>query len=134
MIGHSEIVGKPIAFLLMSLGAMVTVCHHMTRQMARHSRAADAVFVAVGRPGLVRGDMLKPGAAVIDIGINRDSGKIVGDVDMESASEVAGWITPVPGGVGPVTVAQLMKNAVFAAGMQRDRQTQSFSAEGVTRP
>ena len=123
VIGHSEIVGKPIAFLMMGLGATVTVCHHMTRQVAVHSRAADAVFVAVGKPGLVTGEMLKPGAAVIDIGINRidtpDGRKTVGDVDMDSAREVAGWLTPVPGGVGPVTVAQLMRNAVLATKMQQ---------------
>lgn len=118
VIGHSEIVGKPIAFLLMGLGATVTVCHHMTRSVAMHSRAADAVFVAVGKAGLVTGDMLKPGAALIDIGINRVDGKTVGDADFASCAEVAGWITPVPGGVGPVTVATLMKNAVLATRMQ----------------
>ncbi|MCW1934661.1 bifunctional 5,10-methylenetetrahydrofolate dehydrogenase/5,10-methenyltetrahydrofolate cyclohydrolase [Pararhodobacter zhoushanensis] len=118
VIGHSEIVGKPIAFLLMSLGATVTVCHHMTRSVAMHSRAADAVFVAVGKPGLVTGDMLKPGAALIDIGINRVDGKTVGDADFDSCAKVAGWLTPVPGGVGPVTVATLMKNAVLATRMQ----------------
>lgn len=118
VIGHSEIVGKPIAFLLMGLGATVTVCHHMTRSVAMHSRASDAVFVAVGKPGLVTGDMIKPGAALIDIGINRVDGKTVGDADFASCAEVAGWITPVPGGVGPVTVATLMKNAVLATRLQ----------------
>lgn len=133
VIGHSEIVGKPIAFLMMGLGATVTVCHHMTRQVAVHSRAADAVFVAVGKPGLVNGDMLKPGAALIDIGINRvlDSegrGKTVGDADFTSCAEVAGWITPVPGGVGPVTVAILMKNAVLATRMQMEHYRAAFAA------
>ena len=133
VIGHSEIVGKPIAFLMMGLGATVTVCHHMTRQVAVHSRAADAVFVAVGKPGLVNGDMLKPGAALIDIGINRvlDSegrGKTVGDADFDSCAAVAGWITPVPGGVGPVTVAILMKNAVLATRMQMDHYRAAFAA------
>ena len=132
VIGHSEIVGKPIAFLLMGLGATVTVCHHMTRQVAMHSRAADAVFVAVGKPGLVTGEMLKPGAAVIDIGINRidtpDGPKTVGDADLESCRQVAGWITPVPGGVGPVTVATLMKNAVLATRMQKDHYQDAFAA------
>lgn len=118
VIGHSEIVGKPIAFLLMGLGATVTVCHHMTRSVAMHSRAADAVFVAVGKPGLVTGDMLKPGAALIDIGINRVDGRTVGDADFDSCAQVAGWLTPVPGGVGPVTVATLMKNAVLATRLQ----------------
>jgi len=126
VIGHSEIVGKPIAFLLMGLGATVTVCHHMTRSVAMHSRAADAVFVAVGKPGLVTGDMLKPGAALIDIGINRVAGKTVGDADFDSCAEVAGWITPVPGGVGPVTVATLMKNAVLATGMQMAHYRASY--------
>jgi methylenetetrahydrofolate dehydrogenase (NADP+)/methenyltetrahydrofolate cyclohydrolase len=131
VIGHSEIVGKPIAFLLMGLGATVTVCHHMTRSVAMHSRAADAVFVAVGKPGLVTGEMLKPGGVVIDIGINRietpDGPKTVGDADFESCSKVAGWITPVPGGVGPVTVATLMKNAVLATEMQMNHYRDSFA-------
>jgi methylenetetrahydrofolate dehydrogenase (NADP+)/methenyltetrahydrofolate cyclohydrolase len=128
VIGHSEIVGKPIAFLMMGLGATVTVCHHMTRQVAVHSRRADAVFVAVGRPGLVTGEMLKPGAALIDIGINRVDGRTVGDADFASCAEVAGWITPVPGGVGPVTVAILMKNAVLATRMQMNHYRQAFAA------
>lgn len=127
VIGHSEIVGKPIAFLLMGLGATVTVCHHMTRSVAMHSRAADAVFVAVGKPGLVTGDMIKPGAALIDIGINRVEGKTVGDADFESCAAVAGWITPVPGGVGPVTVATLMKNAVLATRMQMDHYRGAYA-------
>ena len=120
VIGHSEIVGKPIAFLLMAEGATVTVCHHMTREVAVHSRRADAVFVAVGKPGLLTGAMIKPGAVVIDIGINQVEGeggksRVVGDCDYESCYEMAGWITPVPGGVGPVTVAVLMRNTVVAA-------------------
>ena len=120
VIGHSEIVGKPIAFLLMAEGATVTVCHHMTKDVADHSRRADAVFVAVGKPNLVTADMLKSGATLIDIGINRvtdENGKsrIVGDSDFDSCSEKAGWITPVPGGVGPVTVSYLMLNSVSAA-------------------
>ena len=132
VIGHSEIVGKPIAFLMMGLGATVTVCHHQTRNVAIHSRQADAVFVAVGKPGLVTGDMLKPGAVLIDIGINRIEGptgaQTVGDADFESCAEVAGWMTPVPGGVGPVTVAMLMKNAVLATRMQLDHYRTSFAA------
>ncbi|MDP6656698.1 MAG: bifunctional 5,10-methylenetetrahydrofolate dehydrogenase/5,10-methenyltetrahydrofolate cyclohydrolase [SAR324 cluster bacterium] len=120
VIGHSEIVGKPIAFLLMAEGATVTVCHHMTKDVADHSRRADAVFVAVGKPNLITAGMLKSGTTLIDIGINRitnDQGKskIVGDSDFESCSEKAGWITPVPGGVGPVTVSYLMRNSVSAA-------------------
>ena len=127
VIGHSEIVGKPIAFLLMGLGATVTVCHHMTRSVAMHSRASDAVFVAVGKPGLVTGDMIKPGAALIDIGINRVEGRTVGDADFDSCAEVAGWITPVPGGVGPVTVAVLLKNAVLATRMQMDHYRDAYA-------
>lgn len=133
VIGHSEIVGKPIAFLLMGLGATVTVCHHQTRNVAIHSRQADAVFVAVGKPGLVTGDMLKPGAVLIDIGINQIVGatgsQTVGDADFASCSSIAGWITPVPGGVGPVTVAMLLKNAVLATQMQLDHYRASFAAE-----
>ncbi len=131
VIGHSEIVGKPIAFLMMGLGATVTVCHHMTRSVAMHSRAADAVFVAVGKAGLVTGDMIKPGAAVIDIGINRVDGKTVGDVDFDSVAEVAGWLTPVPGGVGPVTVATLMKNAVMATRMQMEHYRDAYDKTDV---
>lgn len=132
VIGHSEIVGKPIAFLLMSEGATVTVCHHMTRNLAVHSRQADAVFIAVGKPGLVTGDMIKPGAAVIDIGINQVTGpngetKVVGDADFDSCADVSGWITPVPGGVGPVTVSILMKNAVTAARLVRGQHAKTFS-------
>lgn len=119
MIGHSEIVGKPAAFMLMAEGATVTVCHHMTRSVAAHSRRADAVLVAVGRPRFLRADMVKPGAAVIDIGINQiteadGETRIVGDVDTDNVKEVASWVTPVPGGVGPVTVAMIMRNAITA--------------------
>ncbi|WP_347311098.1 bifunctional 5,10-methylenetetrahydrofolate dehydrogenase/5,10-methenyltetrahydrofolate cyclohydrolase [Defluviimonas sp. SAOS-178_SWC] len=131
VIGHSEIVGKPIAFLMMGLGATVTVCHHMTRQVAVHSRRADAVFVAVGKPGLVTGAMLQPGAALIDIGINRietpEGPRTVGDADYGSCAEVAGWITPVPGGVGPVTVAMLMKNAVLATRLQKAQYRDAYA-------
>jgi methylenetetrahydrofolate dehydrogenase (NADP+)/methenyltetrahydrofolate cyclohydrolase len=123
MIGHSEIVGKPIAFMLMAEGATVTVCHHMTRSVASHSRRADAVLVAVGIPHFLRSDMVKPGAAVIDIGINQiedanGQSKIVGDVDTDNVKEVASWVTPVPGGVGPVTVAIFMRNAIAAHNKQ----------------
>ena len=119
MIGHSEIVGKPAAFMLMAEGATVTVCHHLTRSVAAHSRRADAVLVAVGKPRFLRADMVKPGAAVIDIGINQIAGPngvpiIVGDVDTDSVKEIASWVTPVPGGVGPVTVAMFMRNAITA--------------------
>ena len=119
MVGHSEIVGKPAAFMLMAEGATVTVCHHMTRSVAAHSRRADAVLVAVGKPKFLHADMVKPGAAVIDIGINQITGPngetmIVGDVDTDNVKDVASWVTPVPGGVGPVTVAMFMRNAIAA--------------------
>ncbi len=125
IIGHSEIVGKPIAFLLMAEGATVTVCHHMTRDVGRHSREADAVFVAVGKPDLLNGDMIKPGATVIDIGINqvidRDGReRVVGDCNYTSCRETAGHITPVPGGVGPVTASILMRNAAVATQRLKD--------------
>jgi len=119
MVGHSEIVGKPAAFMLMAEGATVTVCHHLTRSVAAHSRRADAVLVAVGKPKFLNADMVKPGAAVIDIGINQitdtdGATRIVGDVDTAAVKEVASWVTPVPGGVGPVTVAMFVRNALTA--------------------
>lgn len=128
VVGHSEIVGKPLGLHLMAELATVTICHHGTRNLSAHTRRADAVFVAVGKPGLITGNMIKPGAAVIDIGINQvdvedDNGNItkktVGDVDFESVHEVAGWITPVPGGVGPVTLSILMRNTVAAVEAQK---------------
>ena len=118
MIGHSEIVGKPVALMLMAEGATVTVCHHMTRSVAAHSRRADALVVAVGKAGLIGGDMIKPGAAVIDVGINQTPEGIVGDVKLDEALNVASWVTPVPGGVGPVTVSILMQNALKAHARQ----------------
>jgi len=130
VVGHSEIVGKPVALLLVEELATVTICHHGTRNLGYHTRQADAVFVAVGKPGLITADMIKPGAAVIDIGINqvevtRPDGttglKTVGDVDFDSVHEVAGWITPVPGGVGPMTVAMLLRNTVVATERQKKR-------------
>lgn len=132
VVGHSEIVGKPIAFLLMSEGATVTVCHHMTRSVAAHARRADALFVAVGKPRLIKADMVKPGAAVIDIGINAEtladgSSRIVGDVDTDSVKEVASWITPVPGGVGPVTVSILLRNTMVALNRQRALYEASYA-------
>lgn len=134
VVGHSEIVGKPIAFLLMSEGATVTVCHHMTRSVAAHARRADALFVAVGKPRLIRADMIKPGAAVIDIGINAEPDgaggtRLCGDVDTEAAAEVAAWITPVPGGVGPVTVAILLRNTMVAIARQRRHYEALYKAD-----
>lgn len=124
MVGHSEIVGKPAAMMLMAEGATVTVCHHMTRSVSMHSRRADVVVVAVGKPHLIGADMIKPGAVVIDIGINQitsPSGerRIVGDVETDAVQDICGWITPVPGGVGPVTVAILMRNAMNAFARQQ---------------
>jgi methylenetetrahydrofolate dehydrogenase (NADP+)/methenyltetrahydrofolate cyclohydrolase len=116
VVGHSEIVGKPIAILLLHHLATVTVCHIGTRDLSAHTRRADILVVAVGKPGLIHGDMIKPGAVVIDVGINQVDGKICGDVSHQEADRVAGFITPVPGGVGPVTVAMLMRNTLRAAG------------------
>ncbi len=120
----------------MSAGATVTVCHHMTRSVAVHARRADALFVAIGRPKMIDASMVKPGAAVIDIGINAvtnpDGSKgIVGDVDYESVKEVAAWITPVPGGVGPVTVAILLRNTVTALRRQKAVYESAFASRDV---
>jgi methylenetetrahydrofolate dehydrogenase (NADP+) / methenyltetrahydrofolate cyclohydrolase len=116
VIGRSTIVGKPLALMLISRGATVTVCHSQTRDLSSHTRSADILVAAAGRAGLVTAGMIKPGAAVIDVGINRRQGKgITGDVDYHDACDVAGWITPVPGGVGPMTVAMLIGNTVLAA-------------------
>ena len=125
VIGRSNIVGMPMALLLIEADATVTVCHSRTRDLAGHLRRADIVVSAIGRPGTVTGAMLKPGATVIDVGTNRvdapgtqSGSRLVGDVDFESASAVAGRITPVPGGVGPMTIAMLMDNTVRAAEMR----------------
>ena len=116
VVGRSNIVGKPMAMLLLNEHCTVTICHSRTKDLARFTRDADILVAAVGRPGMITGDMIKPGAAVIDVGINRlDNGKLMGDVDFESAEPVAGAITPVPGGVGPMTIAMLMQNAILAA-------------------
>jgi len=115
IVGASNIVGRPMALELMLAGATVTICHRFTRNTAEHVRRADIVIVAVGKPGLVKGEWIKPGATVIDVGINRMAdGSLAGDVEFEKAAERAGHITPVPGGVGPMTVAMLMKNTLKA--------------------
>lgn len=115
VVGRSNIVGKPVAKLLLDLNATVTIAHSRTRDLAALTREADILVAAVGRPRMITGDMVKPGAVVIDVGINRtEDGHLVGDVDFESASAVAGWITPVPGGVGPMTIAMLMQNTLEA--------------------
>lgn len=116
VVGASNIVGKPIAMLLLQKGATVTLCNSKTPDLGAMTRQADIVVVAVGRAGIVTGAMIKAGAAVIDVGINRmPDGKLAGDVEFDSASKVAGWITPVPGGVGPMTVVMLITNTVLAA-------------------
>ena len=120
VVGRSNVVGKPAALLLLRENATVTVCHSKTADLARHTREAEIVVVAAGAPGLVTGDMLSPGAVVVDVGINVVGDALVGDVDFESASRVAAAITPVPGGVGPVTNALLLTHLVRAAQAQAD--------------
>jgi len=116
VVGASNHVGRPMALELLLAGCTVTTCHRFTRDTAAHVARADIVVVAVGKPGLVKGEWIKPGATVIDIGVNRlANGTLVGDVEFEVASERAAWITPVPGGVGPMTVATLMLNTLEAA-------------------
>lgn len=122
VVGRSNIVGLPVAMLLQEANATVTICHSRTKDLAEHLSKADVVVAAVGRAEMVTGAMLKPGCTVIDVGINRKDDasrkrgyRLVGDVEFESAREVAGWITPVPGGVGPMTIAMLMKNTYLSA-------------------
>ncbi|KTT14685.1 bifunctional methylenetetrahydrofolate dehydrogenase/methenyltetrahydrofolate cyclohydrolase FolD [Pseudacidovorax intermedius] len=116
VIGRSNNVGKPMALMLLAKNATVTVCHSATADLAHHVRQADIVVAAVGRRNTVTADMVKPGAIVIDVGMNRnDEGKLCGDVDFATVKEVAGWITPVPGGVGPMTVTMLLVNTVESA-------------------
>ena len=120
VIGRSNIVGKPMAMLLLHENGTVTICHSKTHDLAEVCRRADILVAAVGRPNFVTADMVKPGAVVIDVGINRlDNGKLCGDVKFDEVSEIAGWITPVPGGVGPMTIAMLMRNTVTAARIQK---------------
>ena len=116
VVGRSNIVGKPMALMLLEANCTVTICHSRTRNLAEIVKDADIVVAAVGRANFITGDMIKPGAAVIDVGINRrEDGTLCGDVDFDAAQEKAGWITPVPGGVGPMTIALLMKNTLDAA-------------------
>lgn len=115
VIGRSNIVGKPMALLLLQENATVTICHSRTEDLAEHTRRADILVAAVGRPRFVTADMVKEGAAVLDVGINRVDGRLCGDVDFEHVKEKAGWISPVPGGVGKMTIAMLMENTVSAA-------------------
>jgi methylenetetrahydrofolate dehydrogenase (NADP+)/methenyltetrahydrofolate cyclohydrolase len=116
VVGRSNIVGKPVAQLLLQQDATVTICHSKSRGLSELTRQADVLIAAVGRPKLVRAEMVKPGACVIDVGVNRlEDGTLAGDVDFQAVKEVAGWITPVPGGVGPMTIAMLLENCIRAA-------------------
>ena len=115
VLGRSNIVGKPISLMLLHENATVTICHSRTKNLAEVTKTGDIFVVATGRPEMVTGDMIKPGAVVIDVGVNRVEDKLVGDVDFESAKEVASKITPVPGGVGPMTITMLMNNTVESA-------------------
>ena len=130
VIGRSNIVGKPMALLLLAAGATVTVCHSQTRDLAAHTRRADILVAALGKPRFVSADMVKPGAVLIDVGINRladgpDAGKLCGDIDFEACRSIASWITPVPGGVGPMTITMLLANTLEAA----ERATDSVKGE-----
>ena len=116
VVGRSNIVGKPMAMLLLQQNCTVTVCHSRTADLAAHTRRADVLVAAVGKAKFITADMVKPGAIVIDVGINRlENGKVVGDVDFDAVKEVASWITPVPGGVGRMTITMLLENTVEAA-------------------
>jgi methylenetetrahydrofolate dehydrogenase (NADP+)/methenyltetrahydrofolate cyclohydrolase len=115
VIGASNIVGKPMAMLLLQAGATVTICNSKTKDLSAHTKEADVLVVATGKPKMITGNMVKPGSVVIDVGINRQSdGKLCGDVDFDTAKYVAGWITPVPGGVGPMTITMLLMNTLEA--------------------
>jgi methylenetetrahydrofolate dehydrogenase (NADP+)/methenyltetrahydrofolate cyclohydrolase len=115
VIGASNIVGKPMAMLLLQAGATVTICNSKTKDLSAHTKEADVLVVATGKPKMITGNMVKPGSVIIDVGINRQSdGKLCGDVDFDTAKYVAGWITPVPGGVGPMTITMLLMNTLEA--------------------
>ena len=115
VVGRSNIVGKPMAMMLLSQNCTVTICHSKTNDLASHTRRADILIAAVGKSGFITADMVKPGAIVIDVGINRKNGRVCGDVDFEQVKEIAGWITPVPGGVGKMTITMLLANTLEAA-------------------
>lgn len=121
VVGRSNIVGKPMSMLLLHKSGTVTICHSKTKDLKAECKRADILVAAVGVPNLIKGDMIKEGAVVIDVGMNRlDNGKLCGDVEFETASKVAGYITPVPGGVGPMTIAMLMQNTLTAAKVNRN--------------
>jgi methylenetetrahydrofolate dehydrogenase (NADP+)/methenyltetrahydrofolate cyclohydrolase len=122
IVGHSNVVGKPLAAMMLNRNATVQVCHVFTRDLARHTREAEILVVAAGVPGLIKKEMVKSGAYVFDVGINRMGDKTVGDVDYDQVSEVAGAITPVPGGVGPLTVAMLLRQTLLATENQNPNQ------------
>jgi len=129
VVGRSNIVGKPAALLLLQAGATVTLCHSQTRDLAHHTRRADVLVCAIGKAHAIGAEMIKPGAAVIDVGINRlPEGKLVGDVDYAAALQRAGWITPVPGGVGPMTIAMLLCNTIVSAERRAAEQGVKFGA------
>jgi methylenetetrahydrofolate dehydrogenase (NADP+)/methenyltetrahydrofolate cyclohydrolase len=116
VVGRSNIVGKPMALMLLAQSATVTICHSATTDLGAMTRQADVIVAAVGKRNVLTADMVKPGAVVIDVGMNRnDEGKLCGDVDFDGVKEVAGWITPVPGGVGPMTITMLLVNTLEAA-------------------
>ena len=129
IVGRSNIVGLPVALLLQKANATITICHSRTQDLAEHTRRADILVAAIGWPEMIKGDMIKPGATVIDVGVNRVDDpeakrgyRLVGDVDFEAGKEVAGAITPVPGGVGPMTIAMLMRNTLRAAEIAMERR------------
>ena len=120
IVGASNIVGRPMALELLLAGATVTICHRFTEDLASHVGRADILVVAIGKPGIVQSDWIKPGARVIDVGVNRQTdGTLCGDIEFESAQQAASWITPVPGGVGPMTIAMLLSNTLEAARIRR---------------
>jgi methylenetetrahydrofolate dehydrogenase (NADP+)/methenyltetrahydrofolate cyclohydrolase len=129
VVGRSILVGRPLASLLLNASATVTVCHSRTRDLAEVCRRADILVAAVGSPRLVKADWIKPGAAVIDVGMNRTDDGLAGDVDFEEAKEIAGAITPVPGGVGPMTIAMLLSNTLRAAIAREDRSVDALQRE-----
>ena len=129
MIGRSEIVGKPMAMMLLAEHATVTICHSRTTDLAEHARRADVLVAAVGRPGLVTKGMVKPGAVVIDVAVNRTEDGLVGDVERDVA-EVAGYLTPVPGSIGPMTIAMLLRNTLTAAQHRRQHHSPGVAVPG----
>jgi methylenetetrahydrofolate dehydrogenase (NADP+)/methenyltetrahydrofolate cyclohydrolase len=130
IVGASNIVGRPMALELLHAGSTVTICHKFTRDLQSEVERADLLVVAAGKPGLIPGEWIKPGAIVVDVGINRqEGGKIVGDVDYDVAKSRAGWISPVPGGVGPMTVAMLLENTFLAAGFSYESDNSAATSE-----